>query len=109
MSEEIDVAGLKGFIMGAVAIGAFSLAINYWGHSNTYSEATVFLNEEGKPKVMRLYREGTDSIMVEETYEDRLRINNHYVTLEEYLNKFQDKNERSLEKAKIEHLVRWED
>ena len=90
-----------GFVAGVLVIGAVSL-VGHFSSNDIYNNAKVYKAENGK-SVIRLYREGGDQIMVgDESGTD-------YKTLNTYLREVQDTNDRKVERAKIEKLVRWED
>ncbi|MEK6857331.1 MAG: hypothetical protein AABX39_01960 [Nanoarchaeota archaeon] len=101
LTENEKVAFLLGAFLGVVGGMTLSMAV-YFGGNSIYDTAKVYKAENGR-SVMRLYRDGRDQILVGD------ESGTNYKRLGLYLKEVQDANDRKVEQARIEKLVRWED
>jgi len=100
--SEKGVGSLIKIVGGGLAIGTAILVGNIGGDyfsGPNILQSKIFQREEGRPSVMRLYREGQDGIMVESL--------GLYIPLDQYLETIEDVADRNIEEASIEKIVKW--
>lgn len=61
------------------------------------NEVKIFQRGEGKPAVMRVYKDGVDNLLVEK--------DGKYIPLIEYLDTIKDKYDRKIEEVTIKKVV----
>lgn len=96
----------KGCIMGCIigtTIGfASGLGVAAGTAGGGTSDARIF-ERENQPVVMRVYKKGADTILVQDNPCDQT----HYVALDSYLGTILDPQKREIEEVNIKKLVGW--
>ena len=65
------------------------------------TEKVKVFKEEGKPSAMRIYRDGSDQILIDSEGKDE------YLPQSNYLGTIKDPADRALEEARINKQVEW--
>ncbi|MFA4953224.1 MAG: hypothetical protein WC584_03305 [Candidatus Pacearchaeota archaeon] len=103
MTEELSKLEV-GIVSGVVGISAgiiMGLAAYTYGRPNV-DNGKVFQREQGKPAVMRIYKSGSDGVLVENPEKK-----GEYILMSKYLDGIKNKADRKIEEAEIYKTVRW--
>jgi len=92
-----------GIVAGFITASLVTIATTFYNEANL-SEIKTFQRENSKPAVMRLYRRGADSILVQDTNEP-----GKFIPLEQYLQSIPSQADKNIERAGIEKTVGWYD
>ena len=86
--------------LGSMCVGLLLRSFFEIAVPSPINTARVILREENKPSVIRIYKLGTDQILVENSVKT-----NEYFAFNDYLKTIGNKYDRAIEKATIEKLA----
>ncbi len=95
MEDKISYFIVGGLASAGIALGILTLS------KPDISEVKIF-HQDHVPTVMRLYRTGTDGILVEDP-----KAPGKYIPISSYLEGLDNKYDRQIQEATIEKLVDW--
>ncbi len=95
---------LKSFVTGGLCGLLFGYALNLIVNPSNVDSAKIFHRERDNLSVMRLYKSGKDTILVEDIGDKE------YILLDTYLSKLEDTMDEAdikIEKEEIKKSVNW--
>ena len=90
-------------LLGVLIGACIGLSSGLWLLNPVVNEAKIFQREQNKPTVMRIYKTGLDSILVEDISDGK------YIPINSYLDKIPNESDKLIEEGEIKKAVEWYD